>query len=1182
MRILNFTVFLLFISPFCALAQTPVAVGQGSYASEIPAAENVDVDSRPLYVLDGVDEPIPTNDWWTPLILQDMYGDTEYHLWAHPLDFTVNDRGLGFHYATEWSGGQDITKIFVIPPPVVIGGEGFAPSSERVKSWGDWNVAFRLAESASEYVDVTIGHGLPFAWLEYTGVTTAQISTDGERSAFDKDGNAQAFPFTGDHFGFTFQGRDYGVFAPAGTQFSESGGRINARFAGNERYLVVAALPEGGELERFYQHAYALPRDTRVDWSYDEARGKVTTQWSLETEVLQGPDNGVLQGFLPHHLKYTEADFSVTGLEYLSARGPVRLAAGNDFGITYPYNGALSQLPPPQQLGKSGDYDPAVMAAYFEDFATKEPFLGDKNTYTAGKSLSDFARYIANANSLDNPNQEIYEEKLGEALADWFTYTPGEPYSYYAYLPNFKGLLGFEPGFGSQDFNDHHFHYGYHVYAAGVLGLQDPSFIQDYGEMATLIAKEYANWDRNDERFPLFRNFDPWEGHSWANGGYGMNPPIGNNQESSSEAMMSWTGLIQLGLATDNADMLAAGAFGYVTEAAATNEYWFDRDDENLPPGYGPDGKIACIVSGAGVEYQTFFGLNPAYVHGIQYVPVLPSSYYLVQNDQFAAAQREYDFLVERSISGGFGPIGNWGDSDEWDNIALRYASLFNPEYSVNNLGVIDDQNDDPFLAGEDGMTYYTIYANRTIGRRDFDFLIGAANSGVFYNSETEEFTYCAFNPTSSPQQYTVYRNGSSIGSITAPANQFYSTNSLDGDTNPNPDPEPDPGVPSPWTSADIGSVGIEGTAGFANGTFTVEAAGADIWNRADQFHYVYQSLSGDGEITAQVASLTNTNPWAKAGVMIRESLQPNSKHAMTALTAQNGVESVRRTSAGAQATSTRQGGVSAPVRLRLVRSGDTFTSSYSTDGSTWTEIYEVEISMAETVYVGLATTAHTDEVLTTARYTDVSVQEGSGDDGGGPPNPSACENPVNDDFSYAIATTANGATLTFQPARNGVGDNVTILYYGTDESAIFPGYPVAPGEPFAINAPVGTTVYFYYTYSVPEGGERNTINNQQSFVVGACDSPSASREAPVSARLSGAKGRSVFPNPVSRTLNVVGSEQPVEQVVVYDMTGRQRRVPFEQEAGRVRLDTQALPPGVYRVRLQTATEVIDQSFVKQ
>ena len=1178
MRILTFTIFLLISSPFLARAQTPVSVGQGSYASSIPGSENVATDNKPIYRIGSTDEPVPTNDWWTPLILQDMYGPAEYHLWAHPIDFTVNRSGLGLHFATEWSGGQDINKQMVIPAPVVIGGEGFSPSSEAVKSWGDWTVNFRLQESGSEYVDVTIGHGLPFAWLEYNGIGTAQVTTDGGKSAFNDNGSQQGFPFTGDHFGFTWQGRNYGVFAPAGTEFSENGGTINARFSGQARYLVVAAMPNAESLSLFYRHAYALPRTSTVSWNYNEGAGKVSTTWSLDTDVLQGADNGVLQGFLPHHVKYTETSFGLTGVEYLSARGQVRCATGNDFRITYDYDGALTHLPAPEAVpGKDNPYNAGQMSSYLSDFSNATIDLDPSNTYNSGKILTKFARFITTADVLNDPNQSVYQDKLRTALADWFTYTPGETFTYYAYMPNFKALLGFNTGYGSELFNDHHFHYGYHVYAAAVLGMQDPSFIEEYGEFATLVAKEYANWDRSDKRFPVFRNFDPWEGHSWANGGYGMNPPIGNNQESTSEAMMSWTGLIHLGQATGNRDMLAAGAFGFVTEAAATNEYWFDRDDENLPPGFGPEGKIACILGGANIEYQTFFGLNPIYVHGIQYIPVMPSSYYLMQHGKFEAAQTEFNYLRTRSVAQGYGDIGEWGT--EWNNIALRYASLFDPEWSVRNLSALGDD------AGEAGLSYYQVYTNRSLGRRAFEFRIGAANSGVFYNPETQQYTYCAFNPTSSSKQYNVYRDGSAIGSITVPPNQFYSTHSLDGDTNPDPDPDPDPELPSPWASADLGSVGVAGSAGFDNGTFTVEASGSDIWNQADAFHYVYQSLTGDGEIIAQVASLTNTNPWAKAGVMMRASLNANSPHAMATLTAQNGVEFVRRATAGTAATSTRQGGVSAPVWVRLTRMGNTFTSYYSADGSTWTEIARQDISMGTTVYVGLATTAHDNNVLTTARYRSVTVQplDDGGDDNN---NPTTCGDAVNDDFSYSVANTGNGASLTFAPARNGVGDNVTILYYSTNESGLFPGYATSPGEPFAINAPAGTTVYFYYTYSVPEGGERNTLDNKQSFVVGACDDNSQASArgtgGKTSDRLSGSDALSVFPNPVSRTLNVVGTEQAVEHVSVFDMTGRRQSVTVERGPGGVRINISALPTGMYRIRLQTATDVMDRSFIKQ
>ncbi len=188
--------------------------------------------------------------------------------------------------------------------------------------------------------------------------------------------------------------------------------------------------------------------------------------------------------------------------------------------------------------------------------------------------------------------------------------------------------------------------------------------------------------------------------------------------------------------------------------------------------------------------------------------------------------------------------------------------------------------------------------------------------------------------------------------------------------------------LPSPWQSQDIGAVATSGSASFASGTFSVEASGADIWNNADEFHYVYQPLSGDGEIVARVNSLQNTNAWAKAGVMIRESLAANAKHAFTAATAANGMVFQRRSSTAGSSSSTKSSG-STPYWVRLSRSGDTFSSAISSNGTSWTTIGTATISMATQVYVGLAVTSHNDGTLTTAQFTQVEVGTTSGNTAG-------------------------------------------------------------------------------------------------------------------------------------------------------------------------------------------------------
>src|SRR6185295_16555800 len=84
------------------------------------------------------------------------------------------------------------------------------------------------------------------------------------------------------------------------------------------------------------------------------------------------------------------------------------------------------------------------------------------------------------------------------------------------------------------------------------------------------------------------------------------------------------------------------------------------------------------------------------------------------------------------------------------------------------------------------------------------------------------------------------------------------------------------------WTSADIGAVGQAGSTSLAGGSFTITASGGDIWDMADGFRFIYQPLSGDGEISARVVSVTHADDWTKAGVMIRETLAAGSAFAMT------------------------------------------------------------------------------------------------------------------------------------------------------------------------------------------------------------------------------------------------------------------------------------------------------------
>ncbi len=162
-----------------------------------------------------------------------------------------------------------------------------------------------------------------------------------------------------------------------------------------------------------------------------------------------------------------------------------------------------------------------------------------------------------------------------------------------------------------------------------------------------------------------------------------------------------------------------------------------------------------------------------------------------------------------------------------------------------------------------------------------------------------------------------------------------------------------------------------------AGGGIVMNAIGTDIWNNADEFRYAYKSLSGNGSIVARVDSVYMSDGWAKAGVMIRETLEAGSAHAMVIVTPANGISFQRRTAANGASESTDAAGLAAPYWVKLTRTGNTFTAQRSEDGATWIDIAPaapLTIAMANNVYIGLAVTSHNATVSTGAEFADVST----------------------------------------------------------------------------------------------------------------------------------------------------------------------------------------------------------------
>ncbi|MNZ40922.1 Chitinase A1 precursor [compost metagenome] len=181
--------------------------------------------------------------------------------------------------------------------------------------------------------------------------------------------------------------------------------------------------------------------------------------------------------------------------------------------------------------------------------------------------------------------------------------------------------------------------------------------------------------------------------------------------------------------------------------------------------------------------------------------------------------------------------------------------------------------------------------------------------------------------------------------------------------------------VPNPWKQKNIGSPAITGSASYepAADQFSVSGAGTDIWGKSDQFNYMYQPWTGDGAIIALVSSQTNSHDFAKAGIMIRETLNADSKHVDLLLTPSNGFTFQYRTETGGTSQSVKIASTS-PAWVKLERKGNVIKGYVSNNGLNWGDLGNLTLNMNASLYVGLAVTSHNVSSLSTATFDKVKV----------------------------------------------------------------------------------------------------------------------------------------------------------------------------------------------------------------
>jgi endoglucanase Acf2 len=256
--------------------------------------------------------------------------------------------------------------------------------------------------------------------------------------------------------------------------------------------------------------------------------------------------------------------------------------------------------------------------------------------------------------------------------------------------------------------------------------------------MVEILIRDIASPALKDPLFPHMRCFDAYAGHSWASGHADFGD--GNNQESSSESMNAWYGMMLWGEATNNELIRDTGIYLFNTERTAVEEYWFDVSGTNFPKDF-PNVALGMIWGGKGA-FATWFSGEIDCIHGINWLPFTPASIYMGRHPDYV--KKNHDRIVAKR------PKGN-DYNNGWGDLIVMFNALNDPQAAAAYI----DAN--PKCSLEGGNThafmYHWIHTLERLGRNEAAVTADHPFVNVYSKNGTK--TYAAYHFGSDPVEVT-------------------------------------------------------------------------------------------------------------------------------------------------------------------------------------------------------------------------------------------------------------------------------------------------------------------------------------------------------------------------------------------------------------------------------------------
>ena len=536
----------------------------------------------------------PTNKWYSTL----AFSAVPQPVFAYPISFKLQNDGYSISNPPVVSSanaifGSHIDDVFM----------SLGSTSHKVQSYDDLSVLVaNQGNDGSTVAETRITHGSPYVFTTFKQDHKVIITARGGAFTLVSPGK----------YRIQTGGRNYGVYSDANSKLA---GQLLTIDVKQGNLISVFALPGGDDTAYFTAAKHAI---TGTYVTYTTSAKQVTTTYHIQTEsgaTLFAATPSMKLGSKP-----LASSFS-------TLLGRQAVYSGTEFTDVQPTPSIASQV---IDLSHVSETQRADLVARLTTDVNNLNFK-ETDSYFGGKELYRAANLLVIAETLKQAHlADELKSKLSSRLGEWLdpAGSTKRDSRYFYYDNSYKGAVGSLASYGSESFNDHHFHFGYFIYAAATLSRYDATFAKAHAGVVNILISDIAS-NSSSKKFPKLRVFDPYVGHSWAsgNGDFGD----GNNQESSSEASNAWYAIYLWSQVTNNQPLASEAIWLYAHETLAARAQLSPPAITAQGPSY--EHKTVGIVWGGKLDYSTFFSPRPQAVFGIQLIPFSPGQSYLTHTN---------------------------------------------------------------------------------------------------------------------------------------------------------------------------------------------------------------------------------------------------------------------------------------------------------------------------------------------------------------------------------------------------------------------------------------------------------------------------------------------------------------------------------------------------------------------